>query len=118
MVLELCLLEGKEGIRGKVDEKDGIEKYSVYDTINLVTGRNLNNDYGRHTYYSLIEEASKFKDEVGSLKCDLKFKGRGQRNTPCMTLRGLQRLVMILGGKVAAKYRAIAETTLTRMIAR
>jgi hypothetical protein len=33
-----------------------------------------------------------------------------------MTLRGLQRLLMILGGKVAAEYRAIAEGIFTRYI--
>lgn len=34
-----------------------------------------------------------------------------------MTIRGLQRLLMILGGKVAAEYRAIVETTFTRVMA-
>jgi hypothetical protein len=34
-----------------------------------------------------------------------------------MTLRGLQRLLMILGGKVAAEYRAIAEGIFTRYTA-
>ena len=33
-----------------------------------------------------------------------------------MTLRGLQRLLMVLGGKVAAEYRAIAEGIFTRYI--
>ena len=33
-----------------------------------------------------------------------------------MTIRGLQRLLMILEGKVAASYRALAETTFTRVI--
>ena len=37
--------------------------------------------------------------------------------TPTMTIRGLQRLLQILGGKVASKYRALAETTLTRVMA-
>jgi hypothetical protein len=34
-----------------------------------------------------------------------------------MTIRGLQRLLMILGGKVASEYRAIVETTFTRVMA-
>jgi len=34
-----------------------------------------------------------------------------------MTIRGLQRLLMILGGKVATQYRAILETTFTRVLA-
>ena len=34
-----------------------------------------------------------------------------------MTLRGLQRLLCILGGKVAAEYRALLEGTFTRVMA-
>ena len=34
-----------------------------------------------------------------------------------MTIRGLQRLLMILGGKVAAEYREIVEGVFTRYIA-
>ena len=37
--------------------------------------------------------------------------------TPCMTIRGLQRLLMILGGKVAAEYREIVEGVFTRYMA-
>ena len=48
---------------------------------------------------------------------DCKFPGERQRNTPCMTLRGLQRLLMILGGKVAAEYRKISEGVFTRYMA-
>lgn len=47
----------------------------------------------------------------------LKFPGSGQRETPCMTIRGLQRLLMILGGKVAAEFREIIEGTFTRVMA-
>jgi hypothetical protein len=34
-----------------------------------------------------------------------------------MTIRGLQRLLMILGGKVAAEFREIVERTFTRAMA-
>ena len=34
-----------------------------------------------------------------------------------MTIRGLQRLLMILGGKVAAEYREIVESVFTRYTA-
>lgn len=114
-VLQLCLLDGKEGIRGKIDEKDGIEKFAIYDFINIVSGRDLKNDYSKTLLSRLINDESEFKDEVTS--CNLKFKGRGQRETPCMSIRGLQRLLMLLGGKVAAQYRALVETTFTRVMA-
>ena len=43
---------------------------------------------------------------------DCKFACERQKSTPCMTIRGLQRLLMILGVKVAAKYSKIAECAL------
>ena len=45
------------------------------------------------------------------------FPGERQKSTPCMTVRGLQRLLLILGGKVAAQYRAIVESVFTRYTA-
>jgi hypothetical protein len=116
-LLELCLLDGKEGIRGKIDEKDNVEKFAVYDSINIVCGKTLKSVYGHHVYYDLTLEGSEYKDEICSLSSNLKFKGRGQRMTPCMSIRGLQRLLMMLGGKVAAQYRALVETTFSRVIA-
>jgi hypothetical protein len=34
-----------------------------------------------------------------------------------MDLSGLQRLIALLGGKIGADYRRLAETTLTRLVA-
>ena len=39
------------------------------------------------------------------------------RKTPMMTIRALQRLVLILGGKVAADFRQIVEGVFTRYMA-
>ena len=65
----------------------------------------------------LIANGSEYRDEVVKA-CDyLKFPGRGQRDTPCMDIRGLQRLISLLGGKIGAEYRRLAETTLTRLVA-
>ena len=45
------------------------------------------------------------------------FAGERQRETPTMTIRGLQRLLLILGGnRVAPQFRALAETTFTRVL--
>jgi hypothetical protein len=54
--------------------------------------------------------------EVDSFRVHLKFAGSGQKGTPCMTIKGLARLLMILSGKVAAEYRAIAEGVMTRYL--
>ena len=117
-MLLLELLDGKEGIRGKkVVGSDGVatEMFSVYDFINVVCGRNLKAEYGHRLYYSLIEKGSEYKDEIPNLVSYLNFLTRRERNIPCMSIHGLQRLLMILGGK--AEYRALVETTFTRVMA-
>jgi hypothetical protein len=99
-----------------VDEKDKWW-FSVYDFINFVCGKNPGDAYARTIFSRLIKDGSEHQKEVVKNLDYLKFPGSGQRNTPCMTLRGLQRLLMILGGKVAAEYRAIAEGIFTRYTA-
>ena len=44
-------------------------------------------------------------------------KKRRFRQTPVLTLQGLQRLLVILGGKVAAEFRQIVEGVFTRYMA-
>ena len=117
-VLELCLTSGgnEKKMRGvKVDGEE--ERWSVYDFINAVCCRPVRDTYGRNTYYDLVASGSDYKTEVAGLTCNLKFPGRGQRDTPCMTLKGLQTLLTMLGGKVAAEYRALVVDTFNRVMA-
>ncbi len=71
----------------------------------------------RKEFKRLISDDSEFKFEVVASCHYLKFPGKGQKETPCMTIRGLQRLLMILGGKVASEFREIVEGTFTRVMA-
>lgn len=103
-------------IRGTLDH-DEIQWFSVFDTINFTCGKTEKSSYGNTTFFRLIQEGSDFKDEVLTLCKNMKFPGKGQRETPCMTIRGLQRLIMILGGKVAASFREVVEGTFTRVMA-
>ena len=124
--LELSLFGGnvpglrpaaKRGI--KRINSDGIEikEFSVYDTVNVVCGKNIKNCYGRVTIFNLIKDGSEHKAEVESLLSEkVKFKGQGQRYTPSMTIEGLQRLLMILGGKVAKAFRDNALQILQRYL--
>ena len=87
-----------------VDEKDKWW-FSVFDLINFVCDKDPKGTYAKSTFQRLIKYDSEYAKEVDTLCVDLKFPGSGQKNTPCMTIRGLQRLLMmILGGKVAAEY--------------
>ena len=116
-VLTLCLTsDDARSVRGMVGP-DGVERWSVYDFINAVCGKEAGNTYANTVFCRLVKDGSEHKMEVTSSCSDLKFPGRGQRDTPTMTLRGLQRLLMILGGKVAAEYRALVEGTFTRVMA-
>lgn len=71
----------------------------------------------RKEFKRLTSDDSEFKSEVVASCHYLKFPGKGQKETPCMTLRGLQRLLLILGGKVAAGFREQVEATFTRVMA-
>lgn len=103
-------------LRGGLD-KDGNPAFSLFDLGNIAGKRECENQYGKNIFYRLIKDGSKFKDEVSSFCIYLKFPGSGQKETPCASIRGLQRYLMLLGGKVAAEYREIIEGTFTRVMA-
>jgi hypothetical protein len=106
--------DGNHTVRG-VFTPDGQQFFSVYDFICKTC---LYKDGAARMEFSrLVDDKSEYQVEIVSLCRYLKFPGRGQRDTPTMTIRGLQRLLMILGGKVAAEYRALVETTFTRVMA-
>jgi hypothetical protein len=65
----------------------------------------------------LTKDGSDHKEEIVASCYSLHFPGQRGPGTPCMTIRGLQRLLMILGGKVAAEFRKIIEGTFTRVMA-
>ena len=96
---------------------DGKWYFSVYDFINLVTGHELGNAYAYQTFKRLVKPGSEHANDILTNCQDVKFSGHKQKPTPAMTIRGLQRLLMILGGKVAAEYREIVEGVFTRYMA-
>jgi hypothetical protein len=132
----LLRLAGDATVRGTINA-DGDYMGSVYNFINLAC-----NKRGRYAYKKwdrLTSENSEYKDELEKLVTYEYVKGlsgqidhlsglSGQidylshtketrrRETPVMTLRGLQRLLMILGGKVAADFRQIVEGVFTRYL--
>ena len=120
----LLKLAGDATVRGTINA-DGDHVGSVYNFINLAC-----NKRGRYAYNKwdhLISEKSEYKDELKELVTYEYVKGLSteiqdlsntkktrRRETPVMTLRGLQRLLVILGGKVAAEFRQIVEGVFTR----
>ena len=105
----------KDPIRGTTTA-DGRTFFSVYDAM-WNTGAYATKSTVTKAFSRMIAEGSDVKEEVASICRYRKFPGPGQRDTPCMDIRGLQRLIALLGGKIGAEYCRLAETTLTRLIA-
>lgn len=103
-------------IRGLLTSS-GDQLFSVYDFMTVVCVYKDAGNSARKEFKRLTQDGSEFQNEVAASCRYLKFPGSGQRDTPCMTIRGLQRLLMILGGKVAAEFRKLVEGTFTRVMA-
>jgi hypothetical protein len=105
---------------------DGQHVCSVYDFMDLACP-NQCHSWTKMKWKCLIAEDSEFKHELDELFTMEYLKSQGVtlndikkrrfRKTPVMTVRGLQRLMMILGGKVAAEFRHIIEGVFTRYMA-
>ena len=117
---ELMLrLTGDACVRATITS-DAEHVFSVYDFLDLTCPNSKS--YSSVTWSRLISEDSEYKDEIKFIMVYLKLqnvglsndKKRRLRKTPVMTLRGLQRLMMILGSKVAADFRQIVEGIFTR----
>ncbi len=114
LILKFIDMDGL-GLRGTTD-KEGNPAFSLFDLGNIASGRDRDSQYAKSIFYRLVKDGSKFKDEVLSFCIYLKFPGAGQRETPCATIRGLQRYLLLLGGKVGARFREIVEGTFTRVM--
>jgi len=111
-------LAGDATVRGATTY-DSKQVFSVYDSISLFCGKK-SEAYARTTWWRLISEKSEYKEELEGLVYSVTLRNAVNNkpyDTPAMTLRGLQRLVMILGGKVAADFRVVVEGTFTRFSA-
>ena len=105
---------GREGPRQRRGDRPAA---SVHDFINFVTGHEPSSSYARTLFCRLVKDGSEHANEIASNCSSFKIQGSRGSVTPCMTIRGLQRLLMILGGKVAAEFREIVEGVFTRYVA-
>jgi hypothetical protein len=107
---------------------DGEQAFSVFNFINLMCNRH--ETFGNKVWERLTHKKSVYKEELDELSTkefvngligqddQLSHTKKTRRSrTPVMTLRGLQRLLMILGGRVAAEFRQIVEGVFTRYMA-
>jgi len=117
-------LAGDVTIRAKITS-DAQQVFSVFDVMNLVYP--TMSDSWKNMKWKTLTENSEYKDELKFTNEYLKYqdedvtsnntKKRRLRKTPAMTIQGLQRLLIILGGKHAADFRTIVLGVFTRYIA-
>jgi hypothetical protein len=123
----LQLIVGDDNaVRGMLDT-DGKQRFSVYDCLTILFLYNVKDgkeqdqkkasSCARAFYSTLIADDSEYRDDILSHVVYLKFPGQGQRDTPTMTLAGLQKLVLHVGGKFGAKYRELLSDTFRRVMA-
>ena len=113
----LLRLAGDATVRG-ITTRDGMRLFAVFDCISVVCDKNA--AYARQVWKRLISDNSKHKVELEGLVFAVTLctgKKNSPYETPVMTLQGLQRLVIILDGKVASEFRVIVLDTFTRFMA-
>ena len=115
LILQLVGTADGPKIRGQIHEGDG--KYSVYDFVTKACGYQDTGASARKEFKRLTSPGAEHADEIVAACHSLRFPGQRGPGTPCMTVRGLQRLLLILGGKVATEFREIVEGTFTRVMA-
>ena len=97
--------------------ENGEYGYSVYDFTTKACGYKDAGATARKEFARLTKEGSEFKLEIAASCHSIHFPGQRGPGTPAMTIRGLQRLLMILGGKVASEFRKVVERTFTQVMA-
>jgi len=96
VALQLTEYDSLRGMKGE-DDKRSEWYFSVYDFINFVTDRDeCGESYARETVERLAKEEPQYASEVAERCRNLKFHGSGEKETPCMTVGGLQCLLNML----------------------
>jgi hypothetical protein len=88
--------------------RDGLQVFSVFDCISLMCQKSA--AYSRQIWKRLISDDSDYKVELEALVYTVTLRHSGKHtsyHTPAMTLRGLQRLVMILREKRETPLRTL-----------
>ena len=122
MILQLTI-DNEHAIRGTV-LPDGTRRFSVLDFLTILClcneednteGKKRAAANARKWFSRLVSSGSDHCEEITSNVLNMKFPGSGQRDTPTMTLAGLQKLFLLLGGKVAGKFRELLSDTFRRV---
>lgn len=103
------------GIR-RQEYTDGNQMFSVYDTMTKWCAYRDSGATARSEFKRQISKGSEYRDVIVASCYYIKFPGRGQRETPCMTLRGLLVLANSLGDKISSAFRDETFSVLQRFL--
>ena len=106
---QLAALLGKEAVQIRKTDRNPPQA-SIYDVISAVTG--LNGNHAGKAYRDLTARYP----EVHSVGVNFRFAGRGQRDTPVASVRGIVEIIMLLPGQQAARVRRQAAELLCRYL--
>jgi len=106
---QLSKLLGREVKQLRVTDEDP-PRISVIDVAVMITGHGP--DYASQA----IRNISENYPDVRGIITDLKFRGRGQRNTPVTDVRGIVNFILLLPGRQAARVRRQAAELLCRYL--
>jgi hypothetical protein len=112
--IQMFSIGSNQPIRGLITEGNE-ERYSVYDFMVNWCGYSVQSASKQFSRW--ISDSSKVKQEIDAATTYVKFPGKGQRETPTMTLSGLERLFLLMSGKLAAEFRKLVEDTFRRVMA-
>jgi hypothetical protein len=84
--------------------------FSIYDFINLACGKDINVSYSRKTFDRISQVTNCHLDKYT-------FEKGNNKPTPVTNIRQLQQILIQLPGENGKKYRDIAESTVTRVMA-
>ena len=103
-----------EGMAVRGMEHERSQYFSVYDFMTKACAYRNSGASARNEFMSL--KKTEHKKAILDLCCYLKFPGRGQQDTPCMTLQGLLVLANILGSKISSAFRDETFSVLQRYL--
>ena len=100
-------------LRGILDSDE--EVFSTYDFITTMCEYKDDGGGARKEFKRLTRDGSEFKDEITSQLRYVRFPNQRGPLTPAMTIGGLSSLLIIMGSKVAAEYRALVNEVFSRV---
>jgi len=116
----LFKIAGNGSLRGTMLPDGGME-LSIIDFISKTCQKTDGGAYARQQWLRMQKPSHEHYNEVVTEvvpRChSLVLQGSGGQKTPCTDIQGLQRILTILGGKVAAEYRRILNDLFLRYMA-